>query len=70
MFVITKLVLLTSVFYLALAVLLDLLILVWARFGSDGMIGMKGWPLFAFFGFLWLVSFSLAARIWMAGYRG
>lgn len=65
----TKFALLTCALYLAGCVFLDMLILLWARFGREGMIGAKGWAFYAFFGVIWLVSFHFSAKIWMAMMR-
>jgi hypothetical protein len=67
--IIAKLGVLTCLFYLAICVVLDLLILVWARFGPQGMFMVKGWPVYLLFGGIWFCSFYSASRILMAALK-
>jgi hypothetical protein len=69
--VILKLALVTCIFYLGMAALLHLVILVTAhlREGGFGLYGTRwGWVLL--FGLLWFASFSLAWRILSIGAAG
>jgi len=65
----SKLALLTCAFDLMIVAVLDLAVFVAGYFGWIRMIGAKGWPLFLWFGTIWLISFHFALRIVTAGIR-
>lgn len=64
--VLFKWALLTCLFYLAIVAILNLAIFVAGSRGWVTMIGIRGWPLFAIFGIIWLISFYSAGLIIMA----
>jgi hypothetical protein len=66
-----RLALMTAVFYLGMAVLLEATIIIISRIreGGFGLYGTRwGWTLL--FGLLWLASFSLAWRVLSIGASG
>ncbi len=65
---ILRLALLTCAFYLAIAILIEVASLILARLLGGFAISTKPWGWALIFGFMWLISFTLAWHVFRAKY--
>ena len=64
----TKLGILTCLFYIAIVFLMDVAVTILARRMGGFGIATKPWGWVVLFGFIWLISFGLAWRVFHAGF--